>query len=294
LFEEALRSVLTQEPGPEEVIVGDDSGDAATKEVVQEYRAKGAPIRYRRNDPSLGQAKNVHSLLQQAVGKYTVLLHDDDQLVEGALVRLSGCLEDNPGLAGAFGKQQVIGPEGKVRKDKTRELNRAFDRTPEYEGRQESSLRSAVTQQFPNDGYMVQTALAQQVGYDHSEMGDACDFAFGVELAQAAEGDFYYVDTFTSQYRLSKQSIGRGQGSPDAAYRSYKYVLESLPRDLRETPEISQWLRNRAPISILQAAREGNPRTGLKWFFGPYHRHRILTAGGARRLYHLLSSLVTS
>lgn len=293
-FEEALCSVVGQEQSPKEIIVGDDSDDAATEAVIEDYRAQHVPIRYKRHVPPLGQSKNVHSLLQRATGEYVMVLHDDDRLVEGALERLIACFQDNAKIDAAFGKQQVIDAEGGVRKDRTRVLNQAFDRTPEHEGRQGSSLRSGITQQFPNDGYLVRTELAQRVGYDHPGTGDACDFAFGVELAKAASGAFYYVDRFTSQYRLSEQSIGRGHGTPDAAYRSFKYVQESLPPDLRERPKIQEWMENRAPISILQAAFEGDASTGLKWFFSRYHRDRILTAGGLRRLYHLLYSLFAS
>jgi glycosyltransferase involved in cell wall biosynthesis len=250
----------------------------------------GAPIRYLQNTPSLGQAKNVDRLFQEAEGDFILLLHDDDRLLEGALEALLSCFESRPEVAAAFGKQQVTSAEGEVKWETTEGVNESYYRTSEYEGRQSSSLRSAIVQQFPNNGYMVRAELAKEVGYDRAEAGDACDFAFGVELAQVTEGDFYYTDTFTTQYRHSEESIVRGDSVADTAYRAFKIVLEELPREVREDPWIQDWLRRRAPVAVMMAAQNGYVKDGFRWFFGPYHRHRVLSLGGVRRLSALLAS----
>lgn len=285
-------SVLSQSMEPYEVIIGDDSDDHRTEAVVREYEK--SPIRYLKNESSLGQAKNVHRLFQEAEGDYIVLLHDDDRLLDGALEAPLECFEDSPATVAAYGKQQLTDAAGNVKREATRSLNRSYYRTAKYEGSSASSIRAAVLQQFPNDGYMVRAEAAKQVGYDHPDTGDACDFAFGVELARQSNGAFYYTDTFTSQYRLSEQSVIRGTGVSDGAYWAVKTVLGRIPDAVRRDPEVRRWTRERIPVAIMRAAQNGHARDGLTWYFSRYHRHRIPTLGGLRRLGLLLYSYLTN
>lgn len=289
---EALQSAIKQDPTPHEVLIGDDSSDRQTTRLIRRHKKEGAPVRHIWNEPSLGQAKNVDRLFQEAEGDFIVLLHDDDRLLNSALDTLLTCFEEQPDIVTTFGKQQIIDAQGNVKAESTKGLNEAYYRTNEHEGRQPSSLRSAVVQQFPNDGYMVRAEAAKKVGYNHGA-GDGCDFAFGVELSKATDGSFYFTDTFTAQYRRSKQSIARGgEGNTDAAYQTVKIVLEDLPNDVLEDPYIEKWLQSRLPASITQAAQHGHAADGLRWFFSSYYRHRIATPGGARRLLHLIYSFV--
>lgn len=289
-LEDALQSALSQTPEPFEVVVGDDSEDRATAKRIRRYEDEGAPVRYLRNEPSLGQAKNVDRLFREVEGDYIVLLHDDDRLLRGALSSLLEAIVDRPSVVAVFGKQQVVDSEGNVKTDTTRGVNEGYYRTSEFEGVQDNGLRSAITQQFPNDGYMVRAEAAKQVGYARPDVGDACDFAFGVELVRQTGKQFYYVDEFTSQYRQSEQSIVRGDEIDDTAFRALRYVLQNVSLDIREDPYVRKWLRERAPVAVMQAAQNGYPGQGLKWYFGPYHRARIPTPGGARRLLFLFYS----
>lgn len=292
-FEDALRSVLRQSTSLFEIIVGDDSTDNATARVVNWHVEDGAPIRYRKNNPSLGQAKNVDQLFQEAKGDFIVLLHDDDLLLDGALDALLQCFDEHQDVVAAFGKQRVVDAEENAKPETTRKVNEGYYRTSEYAGRQSSALRSAVVQQFPNDGYMVRADAAKKVGYDQ-EAVDGCDFAFGVELARAIDGTFYFTNTFTAQYRHSEQSIGRGEGSPESAYRAVKMVLADLPEGVLRDPYVRKWLRSRLPVAIMQAAEHGYADDGLRWYFSPLHRHRILTPGGLWRFARLIHSYLAS
>ncbi|WP_251980701.1 glycosyltransferase family 2 protein [Salinibacter ruber] len=290
-FERALKSVLGQSLVPIEILVGDDSSDQCTTEVVQRYKNEGVPIQYFHHEPSRGQARNVDHLLQKAQGNFVVLLHDDDRLLPGALETLISCFASHSDLVAAFGKQQVINADGEVKTETTHGVNKGYYRTAEHEGRQSSSLRSAIVQQFPNDGYMVRADAAKAVGYDHPGVGDACDFAFGVELARTTQGDFYYTDMYVSQYRHSEESIVRGEEVADTAYHAFKIVTEQFSNQVQSDPYVKKWLRERSPVAIMMAAQNGFPLDGLRWFVSRYHRHRILSLGGVRRLLALLKAL---
>ncbi|WP_251964086.1 glycosyltransferase family 2 protein [Salinibacter ruber] len=290
-FEKTLRSVLGQTLGPFEILVGDDSSDEDTTEVVQQHKEDGAPIQYFHNEPSFGQARNVDHLFQKAEGDFIVLLHDDDLLLPGALETLISCFATHSDVVAAFGKQQIINADGHVKTETTHGINEGYYRTAEHEGRQSSNLRSAIVQQFPNDGYMVRADAAKAVGYDHPGAGDACDFAFGVELARTTQGDFYYTDAYVSQYRHSEESIVRGEEVADTAYRAFKIVTEQFSNEVESDPYVKKWLRERAPVAIMMAAQNGFPRDGFRWFVSRYHRPRILSPGGIRRFLALLKAL---
>ncbi len=287
LLEEALQSTLGQNPTPYEVIVGDDSTDRRTECIVQRYMENGAPVRHFRNEPSLGLAKNQEKLFKEADGDFIVPIHDDDRLAKDALRTMMNCFEDHSEIVAVFGKQHFIDPDGEVMWDMTQEVNGNYHRTSAEEGRISSTLLSATIQQFPNNGFMVRRDIAAEVGYDLPGAGETGDYAFGVELARAAEGDFYFVDEYTAQYRFTEESLS---GESDSAYRAHKIATEEVPRDVRMHPYVQEWLQRQSPAAVMKAARKGFIRDGFSWYFGPHHRHRILTLGGARRFLALIGS----
>jgi len=293
----ALESALNQSLAPHEVIIGDDSSVKVkkTKLVVESYQKK-YPVRYLRNDPPLGESGNVDKLFRKSEGKYIVLLHDDDRLLENHIEKLISCFDNNSNTIAAFGRQHIINPNGNIKWSATKSLNNSYRRTSEHEGIQPSSLRSAITQQFPGDGYMVRADIVKKVGYNHQpKAGDAHDFTFGIQFAKQTEGKFCFVDDFTAQYCISEESQTRGEySSPDNSYRSFKIVLEDFPDLVREDEYIQKWLRQKAPAAVMEAARHGHIEDGLHWFFGKYHRRRVLTMGGIRRLLVLLRGVAKS
>lgn len=286
--EQALQSVLRQEPEPFEIVVGDDSSNKETTRLMRRYMEDGASIEYLWNEPSLGQSKNVARLFREAQGDFIVLLHDDDRLLDGALDTLLSCFQNHLDVVAAYGKQQLISDAGAVKWEETKDLNENYFRTEKYAGAQPSNLRSAILQQFPNDAYMVRAETAKQVGYEYPNAGNAVDFAFGIKLARSTDGDFYLTNSFTSQYRRSEDSVARGGEKPtDSSYRAFKIVLTDLRDEVLEDPHVRQWLRMSSPPAIMQAAQHGHTKDGLRWFFSTYHRDQILTLGGLRRLLYL-------
>ena len=288
LLEEALRSALAQTQPPREILVGDNSADERSERLVREYAAASeVPVRYVRHDPPLGQAGNVEALFQRAEGERLVLLHDDDLLLPGALETLGRCFEERPEVVAAYGKQRLAGHKGQPLSGEAEALNTEYRRHKGLEGVQPSALRAAITQQFPNDGFMVEAAIARRIGYVTEATGSACDFGFGVRLAQSG-GAFYYCDEYVMTYRLSEASVLRGDGTHDSSYFSFRLV-EAMPEAIRQDEAIRTWLQSKAPAAIMVSAREGRTAEGLRWYVGPYHREQILTLGGARRLLALLN-----
>lgn len=259
LVREAVRSVLEQAYSNLEVWVSDDSPDDLTEKALADWVAS-QQIRYIRNRPALRQAKNVNQLFHLATGDLLILLHDDDLLLPGAIAKLSACFEADPSISAAFGKQYWMDHRGNVDLSESVALNVKYQRVAARAGRQSCPLESALVAQFPNDGFMVKTAIARQVGYrDQSEVGSACDLDFGLRLAAVSEA-FYFLDEYTASYRATDASITATQNYTHLTFDLLRRV--SLPLTLEPvrqlqlqkyaTPAVNGWLLLGDRVSALQ------------------------------------------
>lgn len=95
--EASVRSVLAQDFGDFELLIGDETGAAAA--LVAEIG--DSRVRYRHNPERLGFSQNHVALLDRARGRYLAVLHDDDRWEPAFLSRLVDVLEGDPevGLA---------------------------------------------------------------------------------------------------------------------------------------------------------------------------------------------------
>jgi glycosyltransferase involved in cell wall biosynthesis len=254
LVQEAVESCLRQTYSSIEIIVCDDSPDQATQQIIEAFNQPDK-IRYYRNASSLGQANNVNRLFDLALGDRLLLLHDDDLLLPNAVAALAQCWDSHPNLTAAFGKQYLIDMAGNALVEASEQLNKKFYRTTEHAGYQASSLWSALVSQFPNDGYIITTQAAKQVGYfnhaqDQRGVGDACDFYFGLRLASQYQ-HLFFLDEYTAKYRLTDISVGQGRNCQNLAYdlvHSIKLpeTLEPVRQALLHryaSPAIQRWIQ---------------------------------------------------
>jgi len=244
LLHEAIASCLAQTYSDIEIIVCDDSKDDASEQMVKGLNEE--KIRYYRNQPSLGQAENVNRLFDLARGDRLVLLHDDDLLLPDAIQAMSDCWVTQPKLGACFGKQYIINITGEILQTRSQDLNRDYYRTERYAGLQASTLWSTLVAQFPNDGYMLLTHVARMIRYRNtSEVGDVCDFDFGLRLA-SANTPVFFLNQYTAKYRLTEKSISSGDNHSDLVYRLIE-ALE-LPEELESIR--SERLKQAAPSAI--------------------------------------------
>lgn len=109
LLLESINSCLNQLTLPAEILIGDDSSNDQTRDLVENLK-ESSPIliRYFHNRPSLRQALNVNMLISEAKSDYTVLLHDDDLLLDDALENMIACFDENAEVVVVYSKQYVI------------------------------------------------------------------------------------------------------------------------------------------------------------------------------------------
>ena len=285
---QAIYSCVSQVYRPLEIDVGDDSPADDSEILVRSIvLPDGVSLRYRRNAPSLGQADNLNALFAAARGKQIVVLHDDDVLLPDAIAQMRALAATQPGIIAVYGRQQIIHENGEASESKTEALNLRYGRTAKHTGRQPDALVAALRRQFPNDGYMVDAERARTVGLrPFAEVGESCDTDFGIRLAMHSASDsFYFVDTLTTQYRLSISGLS---GSRDISWRFYEYLL-ALPN--RFTPEQqaarNQLLSEIAVQATVEHALRGNRRSALR-IIASQHYPRQRRSGFVKLLYHLL------
>lgn len=259
LLRVAIESCLQQTYADIEIVISDDSDNDESSELVQQF-AKPEIIKYYHNRPSLRQAENVNQLFDLAQGDRLVLLHDDDLLFPDAIQKMVDCWTKYPEMEVCFGKQHIITMSGERIESSSVQLNRDYYRSTEYEGFQTSSMWSALSGQFPNDGYMVLTEAARATRYKNDrDISHACDFEFGLRLAERCQ-KFYFLDEYTADYRVTETSISSDN---NYSHLSYKIIeLLSLPPELEPlratclqkyaAPAINAWLA----IGDTQAANQ--------------------------------------
>lgn len=283
---DAIGSCINQTKLPYEILVGDDSPDNLTADAIATLaNTSSVPIRYIHNVPSLKQSRNVNMLFKEATGDKIVLLHDDDLLLPESLETLAKVFEEHPSVSIAYGKQQIISENGEIDPVSSISFNEDFYRRAELEGSVLTPFEAGMSQQIPNNGYMIKTEVAQQLLW-RTDIGDGCEYDFGFRLGVAGYKT-YFVNKFLGMYRLSAQSIS-GAGGSDMAYQSFKIMRDCqtetvLARSIRE-----RRLYERAPIAITECALRGYRKEALSIYFSKWYRSRILSLRGIKRIAYIL------
>jgi glycosyltransferase involved in cell wall biosynthesis len=286
----ALESGLAQTRRPDEILVSDDLGSNSIRDMVAALaRQTSVPIRYTHCSTGQGLADNINHCLREAMGDLVLLLHDDDLLMDRSIEVLAQPFEDNDEVVATFGRQLFVTHTGEILQESSENSNRDYRRTSAYAGVQVDAVLSGIWQQFPNDGYMVRTEVARRIKHGR-EFQSASEVDFGIRLG--ALGLFYFVDEDTTKYRLSENSLNRGENSGHgaSAYHAMRIYLHLLNTRPLYSAEIVARLKDVAPRAVCDATKRGEIKDAFDWYFGPYHRHLIMTLGGIRRGLQLLVS----
>jgi glycosyltransferase involved in cell wall biosynthesis len=285
LIVECIDSCLAQTYDNLEIVIGDDSKDARTEQLITARYAQEPRVRYTMNQPPLGQARNVASLFGRASGDKILLIHDDDLLTTDGVEKLVSLWKLHPQLDAAFGDQYEAGHDGTIDFEASRHLNAAFRRTKDAEGLQAQPGRTGLVQMFPNNGWMANADLVKRIGYDE-QYGICCDFVFGTELCLAAREVFYLHD-YVSVYRKTATSVSHStRGTAIAATVSaYEFVKAlKLPPELEASRRLA--LRRLVPIVVSVHARNRHTWAGVALALG--HLFAYNYGFSARLYYHLL------
>jgi glycosyltransferase involved in cell wall biosynthesis len=284
LLVQAIESCLLQTYRSIEILVGDDSSDTATETAIASYIDKidKGELRYWHHAQAKGQADNVNFLFDHAKGDRIVLLHDDDLLLANAVEKLSACWGEDSDIIAAFGKQYLIKMDGTVLLEESESLNESYFRNKHHSGKQESALKSALLAQFPNNGFMILTSAARTVRYrNDADVSHACDFDFGIRLAQQFDV-FYYIDEYIMKYRMTDMSLSKTKNYSDATYRLIEQVR--VPSNLK--PVVDKRLKSYAVSAVHKSLQLGDKREGLRIFLSS--NYPFLSRLSATGVFHLV------
>jgi glycosyltransferase involved in cell wall biosynthesis len=79
---ECLDSVLAQDLKDMEILISDDDSQDGTVDIIRQYAARDARIRWWQNPANLGQARNHNVCLQAARGEFIKFVHADDKFLQ--------------------------------------------------------------------------------------------------------------------------------------------------------------------------------------------------------------------
>ncbi|ERM19217.1 glycosyltransferase family 2 protein [Brevibacillus laterosporus] len=118
-FELALQSALAQNYSNLEIIVGDDSTNDETEQLIKPYLEKHPQLIYSKNPQNLGQFENDLKLLELASGEYINFLMDDDLFHPEKISRMMVYfqMDHQEEIALVTSKRAIINETGAIQPD---------------------------------------------------------------------------------------------------------------------------------------------------------------------------------
>lgn len=286
LLKETLNSCVNQTFKPFEIIIGDDSNNNLTKNMISEYNInKSINVRYYQHFPPLGQANNVNFIFQKALGEKLILMHDDDLLLPKASEKLIEVFKLDPNIKVAFGKSYLMSEDGTIDYRKSGPVNSYFFKDKKYEGSKLSSTEAGIIQQFPNNGYMINTKLAKSIPWrtktTYAKLGTGCEYDFGLRLG-LTNNKMYFINEYLVKYRINSVSNSTSPTNDDA-YKSY-LILKNTKIHPKFEKIKGIALKRKAAYGIVQALNLGQYHDAVNMFFSKYHIKLCYTPGFYYRL----------
>jgi glycosyltransferase involved in cell wall biosynthesis len=249
---EALNSVLGQRFTDYEVIVADDSGSAAAKDIVTSV-LDPARLRYEPNPQTVGVALSLRSALKKARGRYIAILNDDDVWEPDFLASLVPPLEESSHRVLAFCDHWIVRGDGEID-------HAASDQNTDAYGRRNLQAGDIAD---PHSLVLRKNAVPLAMGsvfragaFDPSqlvpEVAGAYDFWISTQLASSG-GGFYYVADRLTRYRIHAQmeTIRRSPHKSECFVFIWRSLLES-----GKFPELDGYLRACLAASTVRAGRD--------------------------------------
>lgn len=109
---EALDSLLEQDYSDFELILSDNASTDKTREICEEFAARDKRVRYYRQSSNCGVFANTEFLINSAVGRYYMLVGDDDVYVRSFISTLVPILDRDESIGLAFSGFGYIRPDG--------------------------------------------------------------------------------------------------------------------------------------------------------------------------------------
>ncbi|MEW5859437.1 MAG: glycosyltransferase [Cyanobacteriota bacterium] len=249
-FEQTLRSVLEQDPGPQEMqieVIDDCSTKDDPEEMVREIGKNR--ISFSRQPHNVGQIPNWNTCLQRARGHWIHLLHQDDLVMPGFYSRLREALEKEQTVGAAFCRHVHMDEDGIWQF-----LSGVERRTPGILANWLESI--AVGQRVQFVSTVVRRSTYEKLGGFCPEAYSAADWEMWVRIA--AHYPIWYEPQVLACFRVhsaSQSSRLIETGANIAHVREAIAISKSyLPE--RNAEKLSSKARENFALYALQTARQ--------------------------------------
>lgn len=186
---EALRSALTQDSPPHEVIVQDGGSTDDTLEILQDF---GDAITWQ-SEPDGGQSEALNRAIERATGDIVIWLNADDVFVPGAFTAAGLAFQQDPAAEFAYGDFDLIRADGSIL--------RQFKSSP-YDPMRVFSHGSYIF----SGSIFYRRELMSRVGPFDDQLQACMDFDYLLRLGMARS---IHIESTIARFRMS----GAGKSS---------------------------------------------------------------------------------
>jgi glycosyltransferase involved in cell wall biosynthesis len=247
----ALESVLEQDFGDFEIVVGDDCSTDKTLAIAREFATQDPRVRLFPSDVNLGGRQNYVRTLNACRGEFINQLDGDDFFLSPNKLSLQVArLDADPTLAGCFAASLPVGEDERALGDAKRPRPVADRFTKADFARYCMSdsaamiFRRGLFGDFPDWFYTA-------------PQGD-----WPLHMLNAQHGDFGYVDEVLSAYRIHSGGVWNSKSSVDRVRGNLKcqqaFLLHFSPEEVEEIlPGIVRFLLGHAKAMLSDGELEG-------------------------------------
>jgi glycosyltransferase involved in cell wall biosynthesis len=248
-LESTLRSVLSQDPGAEEMqieVIDDASLEADPEPLVR--RLGGDRVSFVRQPRNFGAFANCNKCIERARGEWVHILHSDDVVFSGFYARLKAALERNDDVGAAFCRHAFI--DENERWIRTSELERT---TPGI--LQDFIEKVGVSPRIQCPAIAVRRTVYEKLGGFREDLPYSGDWEMWKRIAVSYP--FWYEPMTLAAYRVHSRSqthvlMGSGETTADSR-RCIAISHLLLPPDRAQ--DISRRARERIALKALRQAR---------------------------------------
>lgn len=273
---ETLTSVMDQDYGNFEVLVGEDASRDGTADKLREFAAihpKADRIRFNFHAENLGIAENVNHLLHQCQGEYIAFLGGDDRMKPGRIRKQAQYLSGHPRVSLCYTNAEVFDSD----RGTILSLHNEPGINPPMQGDGRQIILGNV---ICSTTAMVRRNAMPDSGFN-PDVKLANDWLFFIEVA--LNGELGYIDEVLSEYRRHSGNVSR---TTDLQLQEEFQIMDILER---KYPEIRSTLREGRANIFARMAREhefaGNFSEAARMM------RRFLASGGKKRIYTLLYAI---
>ncbi|WP_309399188.1 glycosyltransferase family 2 protein [Cerasicoccus maritimus] len=249
---EALQSALAQTFCDKEIIVVDDSGTEAAREICAPHIASGAII-YLPNPTNVGIVSSIREAVKRASGKYIAILNDDDAWEPEFLAHVIPPMEADNSVVLSFCEHWIIDGEGDIDEAYSEENPRIYHRDYLAKGAVPNPSEFVLM----HNGVPLAMASAfrkNAINWSRftNEIVGAYDFWLSCLLAATGQ-NFYFTPERLTRYRIHGQ-METGRRSIDK-FDNKVYIYATL-LELNSFPDYQAHLQGELANAKFHAGKD--------------------------------------